>query len=91
MTKHKMKTMESFYNKENASNAPGDELDDEIADWLAAQTDKKNDDLRQPSLKKVPRVNSEDINVLTVERDPGLRCQIWDFLLVIGIRLSEHI
>ncbi|KAL6655966.1 hypothetical protein ACP70R_006792 [Stipagrostis hirtigluma subsp. patula] len=67
-----------------------DDLDDEAAAWLAAQEEEEEEEEdnneeveevpRQPP-PKVQRFNSEGVSVLVVERDPGLRCQIWDYPL----------
>jgi hypothetical protein len=61
----------SWEQEQNSS----DSEEDEIANWLAAQQEEAPE---QPS-PKVHRVNFEDIGVLVVERDLGLRCQIFSY------------
>jgi 23S rRNA-/tRNA-specific pseudouridylate synthase len=80
----KRTTINSFYKKDIVVDVPREQAqnsscseEDEIANWLAAQQEDDQEEKapEQPS-PKVRRVNFEDISMLVVERDPGLRCQI---------------
>jgi hypothetical protein len=67
----KKRTLDSFY-KKNVSVACSDEEEDEKDEEVAEETPRQ----RTP---KVQRVNCDATSVLMVERDPGLRYQIWDY------------
>jgi hypothetical protein len=89
----KRTTIDIFYKKDIVVDVPreqeqnsSDSEEDEIANWLAAQQEEAPE---QPS-PKVRRVIFEDTGVLVVERDPGLRCQIFSYPLISKNKLLEH-
>jgi hypothetical protein len=53
-------------------------LEDEMANWLAEENDEEEEEIVQPAAK-VRRIDCADNSVLNVERDPGLRDQIWSY------------
>ena len=80
------RTLDSFYKKNVGVICSDEETPEaEIANWLAAQQeeDEKDEEIAEETPRqttaKAQRVNCEGTSVLMVERDPGLRCQIWDY------------
>ncbi|WVZ91399.1 hypothetical protein U9M48_037579 [Paspalum notatum var. saurae] len=85
----KVTKIDSFFKKKDTGDdATVDPGQNESDEWLVAQLDQEEDEEeeeeeeeeipRQPS-PKIRRVDHEGTSVLEVERDPGIRCQIWEY------------
>jgi Ran GTPase-activating protein (RanGAP) involved in mRNA processing and transport len=85
----KRKTIYSFYQRidsvadvhETPEQNGTDSETDEAARWLAEQLEEEEneriaEEIPRQSPSKVQRINSEDVSVLVVERNPGVRQQI---------------
>jgi Ran GTPase-activating protein (RanGAP) involved in mRNA processing and transport len=85
----KGKTIYSFYQRidnvadvhETPEQNGTDSETDEAARWLAEQLEEEEneriaEEIPRQSPSKVQRINSEDVSVLVVERNPGVRQQI---------------
>lgn len=80
-------TIDYWYKKndaapeQNESMVPSSE-EDEAAEWLAAQEEEaenQEEEIPRQPPTKIRRVDQDGTSVLEVERDPGLRRQIWEY------------
>jgi hypothetical protein len=78
--KLKRTTVDFWYKKNDESADPSSEID-EVAEWLHAQEEEhqEEEEIPMPPPPKIQRIAHEGTNVLEVERDPGVRCQIWEY------------
>jgi hypothetical protein len=78
--KLKRTTLDFWYKKNYESADPNSEID-EVGEWLHAQEEEhhKEEEIPMQPPPKIQRIAHEGTSVLEVERDPSVRCQIWEY------------
>jgi L-fucose isomerase-like protein len=77
--KLKRTTLDFWYKRNDESADPNSEID-EVAEWLHAEEEEYHEEeIPMQLAPKIQRIAHEGTSVLEVERDPSVRCQIWEY------------